>query len=354
MSHRGKENFAARGKRGRSESGQDQTRAQAPESRSESRGAVSRGSAERQGWPAMAAALALALANGSSLAADEAVQRDTRSVSFEVGTGVQYDSNVAVLDLDTSANAGDVAALLELGASYRTRQPGPVGLQVGYNYSQTMHEDFGAFDVGIHRASANLSLDLDKLDAGAMVQYAHALLDGDEFLVLTQYSPYVSKLIGSRLFLRFAYAYSDKDFATNPGRDARADSVSADSFVFLNGLDTYLVFGLRHDVEDALDAQFDYTGHRLRAQLVKRVPAGQRKLTLKAQLRYELRDYDNPTLSIGERRNDRRYQLEVTGDLPIGDRVIASMGYKRADNRSNLPAVDFDEDVLSVNFRAAF
>src|SRR5262245_61885542 len=37
------------------------------------------------------------------------------AVSFEVGAGLEYDSNVAVLELDASTGAGDAAALLELG-----------------------------------------------------------------------------------------------------------------------------------------------------------------------------------------------------------------------------------------------
>jgi hypothetical protein len=290
---------------------------------------------------------------GEGAAADSGASRDDdRAIAFELGTGAQYDSNVAVLELDTSSNAGDAAALLEFGVGYTKPRTGALGLQVGYNLSQTLHEDFDAFDIRIHRGSAGLSYDLEKVDAGATFQYAHAELDGDEFLVLTQVSPFVSKLLGKRLFLRFAYADTDKDFATNPGRDARADALSSDMFVFLNGLETYLVLGVRYDDEDAVDGQFDYTGHRLRAQLSQRFALGARRLTLKAQLRYETRDYAEPTLSIGERRNDDRYQLEVTAQLPIGERVSATFGYKHADNRSNLSSVDFDENVYSVTFRA--
>ena len=290
----------------------------------------------------------------SALAAGEATEEAPRAVSFEIGSGVQYDSNVAVLDLDTSANAGDAAALLELGVGYDTPRSGPVGFQAGYNFSQSLHEDFDEFDVGIHRGSASVSLDLEKLDTGAMLQYARASLDGEEFLVLTQVSPYVSKLVGQKLFLRFAYAYSDKEFATNPGRAARADSVSADTFVFLNGLETYLVLGVRYDEEDAIDGQFDYTGHKLRAQLSRRIALGARRLTLKAQLRYETRDYERPTLSIGAPRNDDRYQFEATAELPIGERVVTAIGYKYADNRSNLSSVDFEENVIAVRFIAGW
>lgn len=283
-------------------------------------------------------------------------QEDTqdRAVSFELGTGIEYDSNVAVLELDTTANAGDRAVLFNFGVGYDKPSSGRFDLQTGYDFSQTLHEEFDAFDVRIHRASATTSYDLGRVDIGAMFQYAHAELDGNEFLTLTQVSPYVSKLFGRRLFLRFAYADSDKDFAGNPGRAATSGAFSSDAYVFLNGLTSYLVFGYRYDDEDAVDEQFDYTGNRFRVQFSRRLAAGSRELTLRTSVRVEARDYAHPTPSIGELRRDDRYQFEASLDVPIGERVTTKIGYKHADNRSNLPSVNFDENMLSVGFTAGF
>jgi hypothetical protein len=35
-------------------------------------------------------------------------------------------------------------------------------------------------------------------------------------------------------------------------------------------------------------------------------------------------------------------------------RVLATIGYKHADNQSNLPSVDFGENVWSASFKATF
>jgi Surface lipoprotein assembly modifier len=277
-----------------------------------------------------------------------------RPLSFEVGTGLEYDSNVAVLDLDSTADAGDTAVLLELGVDYDSAADGPLDFQTGYHFSQSLHDDFDAFDVRIHRGSAAASYDLGRLDAGASLQHAQAELDGADFLTLTQVSPYVSRLLGKRLFLRFAYAHSDKDFAGRRERDATNDSLAADAYVFVNGLTTYVVFGYRYDDENAVDAQFDYAGHKLNAQLSKRISLGARELTSKTYLRYETRDYASPTPSINAERSDDRWQLETTLELPVGERVLARFSYKHSDNRSNLPSVDFDENVVSVGFAATF
>jgi hypothetical protein len=278
-----------------------------------------------------------------------------RAVTINLGAGFEYDSNVAVLELDTSTNAGDRAALLDFGVAYDKPGAGRFDVRAGYDFSQSLHDDFDAFDVRIHRGSATLSYDLGRVDIGTTLQHADAELDGSDFLTLQQISPYLSKLIGQRLFLRFAYAHSDKEFAGNPDRGATADALSADVYVFVDGLTTYLLFGYRNDHEDAIDAQFDYGGDMYRVQLTKRLNRErERELTLRTSLRVENRDYKYPTSSIGAPRRDDRTQVEVSLELPLGERTTAQLVYEHADNRSNLPSVDFAEDVLSVRFRARF
>jgi hypothetical protein len=274
------------------------------------------------------------------------------AVSFEVGAGLEYDSNVAVLELDASTGAGDAAALLELGVAYDRPADTKLDFGAGYNFSETAHEDFSAFDVRIHRASANASYDLGRFDVGATLQHAAAELDGAEFLTLTQLSPYLSRLVGRRLFLRFAYADSDKDFADNPARDATTGSFSSDAYVFVNGLKTYLVFGHRYDDEDAGAAELDYSGQRFGVQLSQRFSAGEREITLRTHLRAESRDYRALTPSIAEPRRDDRRELGLLAEIPVGTRVLTRIGVRRADNESNLPGVDFAETVVSVAFNA--
>lgn len=325
----------------------------------------------RQGFVLIATAVAI-IGSGSVHAADDettrAVDADTAEVAnetieaddeqaerpftFSLGLGAEYDSNVAVLELDTTSNAGDAAALFEFGVSYDKPDEGRFDLRTGYNFSQMRHEDFDAFDVGIHRGSATFSWDLEGVDTGANLQYAYAELDGEEFLVLEQFSPYIQKLMNERLFLRFALAYTEKTFAGNEGRDAEAASLSSDAYVFLNGLTTYLVFGHRYSDEEARDPQFDYGAHRLKLQLNRRFEVGPRTLTFKTYLRYETRDYSHPTPSIGEQRKDDRYQFEALAELPLSERLLATFGYKHADNQSNLSNLDFAENVYSVKLSA--
>ncbi|HET8695933.1 MAG TPA: surface lipoprotein assembly modifier [Gammaproteobacteria bacterium] len=306
-------------------------------------------------------AAALAPSLGAAADADTSVplepaatRDDERAMTFEVGTGLEYDSEVAVLELDTAANAGDMAALVDFGAGYHRLAEGKLDLSAGYNFSQSLHDDFDEFDIRVHRGSGTFGYDLGRVDVGVTLQYADAALHGDEFMTYAQTSPYLSKLVGTRLFLRFAYAYTEKRFATDALRNANTDAVSGDAYVFLNGLRRYLVLGMRYDNEDAVAREFDFAGYRLSAQLAQRLMAKKRELTLRTYLRYEARDYEGVTPSIGAPRDEDRVQLEATLDVPLTKHVVARLGYKRADNRSNLPSVDFDENVLSASLTTTF
>jgi hypothetical protein len=290
-------------------------------------------------------------AGDTATAADE---NENRKVAFRVGTGLEYDSNVAVLELDATSGEGDMAALVDLGVGFNANPTERFNFAADYNFSDMMHEEFDEYDVRIQRGSATGSFDFGRVDIGASYHHALADLDGDDFLTLSQTSPFVTKLIGERLFLRLAYAYTDKDFATSPGRDATTNSFDTEVFVFVDGVKTYLSFGYRYDDEDAIDPQFDFAGNRFKAQFARRVALASREITVKTYLRLEDRDYLNPTLSIGEVRDDRRLQLEAVAEIPLTARIETQISYKYSDNQSNLPSLDFDENVLTVSFSADF
>jgi hypothetical protein len=295
--------------------------------------------------------LCLAALPAIGLADDEASESP---FTFEVGGGFEYDSNVALLELDTSANASDTKRLFDLGVGYDMPEKGRLDFSAGYSFSDSAHDEFDAFDVGIHRVSSTLSYDMGRVDAGVILQHAEAELDGNDFLTLTQISPYVSKLAGKRVFLRFAYADTDKDFAGNPGRAANSTGLSSDFYLFLDGVRTYLLFGIRHDDEDSIDPAFDYSGQKLRVQFSHRFPLDTRELTFKVGARSEHRDYENETPSIGNIRNDHRVQIEATVEIPLTERLTGRLEYKNVNNRSNLVNVDFREEVLAASLTATF
>lgn len=294
------------------------------------------------------------VATFGAMPATAADQTGESAWSGNFGIGAEYDSNVAVLELDETTGDGDYAGLIDLGLAYEPDLGDNADFKIGYDFSQSLHDEFDEFDLRLHRGSVELGYDLGIFKAGVMGHYAHAALDGDEFLTLKRVSPYLSRLFGEVLFLRGAYVDTDKEYEDNPGRDADKRSYSADAFVFLNGLTTYLVFGYDRSDEDAVAAEFDYDGRKYSTQFVQRIGAGKRPLVFKARLRYEERDYTEPTPSIGEERLDERYQAKLSLDIPLSEHLTAQTAYHYADNRSNLPEVDFQEHVGSLMLSVGF
>lgn len=276
------------------------------------------------------------------------------AVNFNAGVGVKHDSNVAVLELDATSGESDLAGLLDLGASLSYNVTDKATLRADYAFSHTEYDDFTDFNLTIHRGSLDAAYDFEEFDAGLSYHYIEALLDSSGFLNMRQTSPYLAKLFDNNVYVRGAYIHTDKRFDDNPSRDATSDAVSADVFVFFNNLKTFVVLGYKHTREDARAAQFDYDGNQLSAQISHKVAIGERDLRLRSRVRYEARDYDSVTPSIGAQREDDRYRFDASAAWPFGDHLTATAQYEYADNRSNLRTIDFAEHVFSLRLDARF
>lgn len=296
-------------------------------------------------------ALAWLLVGGMVAAAETA---PNHTLSGSVGIGIRYDSNVAVQDLDESTGRGDLAALLEAGLAWQWRPAGGPRLRAGLEHWQSRRFELEEFDLHINRLSLDASTHLGRTEAGLLLHRADAALGGDRYLVFGQASPYLSRNFGERLVLRLAYTWTEKDFSTDPQRDTRAGTASADAFVLLDGVRHYLLLAARFDDEQAREREFEFSGHRLSGHWIRRVPAGAHELLLRAGLRLEVRRYAEPLLPLERARRDERYRLETRLELPVWGPVTASARYEYAENRSTLSAADFSEHVVALSFEAAF
>ena len=96
--------------------------------------------------------------------------------------------------------------------------------------------------------------------------YAQANLDGDKYLTYQQVSPYVSRQFGDAVFLRGAYAYTDKTFKGRADRDAKSNALQADAYFFLDGVNRYITVGVKGTKEDATGPEFDYKSGTYKAE----------------------------------------------------------------------------------------
>ncbi len=273
--------------------------------------------------------------------------------SIEFSTGIEYDSNVSVVELDTTTAEGDFAALFDLGVEYETDIGENTSFEVGYDFGQDIQFDITDFNTQTHRGSAKLSHDLGDVDFGVSYQFVHSRLNGEGFLTLNRVSPFVSSYVGDRAaYLRGSYIYTDKNFVGVSDRDANVNAINGEVFYFLNGLTTYFIVGYRFEIEDAVGAEFDFNAHNVKLRVVQRVPIGDRRAKLRAGWRYEKRDYDSITPSIGAIRDDTRHKFDASVQIPLNDIFYAEIEYNYDIFDSNLPSVDFTQSVATLRIGA--
>jgi hypothetical protein len=289
--------------------------------------------------------LALAAAPAYAQEADASADAIFR---FEGKVGAEYNSNVAVLDLDTNTGEGDWAVTINALVEASGKPVDNLTLRGGYEFSQTLHEEFDAFDLALHRRFAEVAYDFDLVTVGVLGNVAQANLDGDEYLTFTQVSPYISRQFGDSLFARASYAATDKSLEGRPLRDATSDTLAADAYFFLDGTRSYIAIGGKAIEEDANSDELDFSSGSARVRFVQRFDALEREVTFRAGAEYEQRDYQNPTALIGAPREDRRTAVDLSLEAPVVDNIFVEGSYRYGGYQSNLASADYDEHVTSV------
>ena len=275
-------------------------------------------------------------------------------LSVEFSAGVEYDSNVSVDEIDNNTGADDFAAVLDADLEFEKEISENTEFSLGYSFSQSLHDEFTNFDIQSHFASADLSHDFGSFDFGGAYRFIYTRLGGDGFLVMQQISPYFTKFFGKKIFVRADYTYTDKDFENRTDRDTTGHSGGADIYWFLDGVRTYFVTGYKYKDENAVDSQFDYASHNIKARFSQRIPIGKRDAKLKLGWRYETRDYSSITPSIGAIRDDDRHRFQAELEIPLSDRIYTLLEYEYADYSSNLPSADYTQSVASTRLGVRF
>ena len=305
-----------------------------------------------------ALACSIALAVHPALAAEEndktgepdstKTARHASPFRAEISAGVEYDSNISVEQIDQNTGNDDFAALINADFGYRKKFDNNTSLDVSYNFSQSLYNDFTNFDLQTHFASADLSHDFGGVNVGAAYRFIYTRLGGDGFLAMQQASPYASTFIGKKFFVRVDYTYADKNFIDRADRDAKSNAGNADLYWFVKGVRTYFAVGYGYEKEDAVDPQFDFAANKVKVRFSKRIPMGRNHATFKLGWRFEARDYSSITPSIGVKRNDRRHRLQSELEIPLTKHVFGVVEFDHNIYDSNLPSADYTENVVGA------
>lgn len=301
--------------------------------------------------PVILGSTAVFLFSMNSLSANAA---DDSPFSISASVGIEYDSNITVQEVDVDTGEGDIAGLIDFSANYEFEATSSTSFEVGYSFSQSLHEDATGFDLQTHLVTANAKQKFDGFDVGLNYLYINTSLGGDSFLEIHKVSPYVAFFAAPSVYVRAAYSYTDKDLETSNERDAETHAVGASVFYFMNHSKTYLMFSYRYDSLDANADRFDYDGHDIKLRYQVKFPFAGRDARFRIGGRYVKRNYDAITPSIGEVRNDERVSLETMIEIPFWEMLNARLKYRYTDATSNLSSADYQESLVSFEIGFEF
>ena len=294
-------------------------------------------------------ALAAVLAGSGAFADDRRVDFD-----FNLGVGASYDTNVALIELDSNAGEPDAVALLEAGLGARVRLGENFRLATSYDFSATRYREFSDFDLDLHHGHLSLTRSKGLFDGAIAIDYFEGVLSGEDYLTQTQLSPSVSRLFGSRWFLRGAYARGDKAFATQQERNARSDALRFDTYLLLDGMDHYVALSAQALAEDARSADYDFGSVMGQLSWGYRIDNPRNDVNLKASLRFERREFDSVMLESGRMRSDDRLRARVAATIPLSEHATVAASIERTQNTSGLPSANLDRSVYTVEYGVAF
>ncbi|MBI4384948.1 MAG: tetratricopeptide repeat protein [Nitrospinae bacterium] len=262
---------------------------------------------------------------------------------FDASAGWQYDDNVTRVEQDTVTGKSDSAGVFEFNGSYKLIDGPRYGLEVDYDLFQSVYDESTNFDFQSHGATIAGSRDAQGWDAGMDYSYNYSTLGGVNFLETHTLRPSFGFSGMENFYVGASYLFQDKNFLRLPSRDAANHSFGIDNFFFFMDSKAYVLFGYRFDREDAAGPEFDYFGHLFSGGVQLPLP-----LDSKARIayKYNLRDYEHITPSIGEERRDDKQTLKLTLTKKVFPFLSLKMDYEHIISDSNLSSVDFTQNVV--------
>lgn len=283
---------------------------------------------------------------------------EARRWSLRGHLGLLWDDNVSQREADVSSGRSDGAGVVDLGGTYRLLEDSLVDLETAYDFSQTAYFQESDFDLQSHGFGLSASRGLGPVEGAFDYGYTLATLGGDWFLGFHEIAPSIGfapargwhAAAGPRLIVK---SFDDS------ARDALQSGFAFDGYVFPNLISerfpvgSYGVLGLGFQHEDADAAEYDFLGLSLRTGL--HLPFSIASVGHELDLSYRLRwqDYSHLTPSIGRKRLDEIHTTRLRLSRDLGETLKLRLEYRFVHSDSNLPAVDYDQNTLSLGLAFA-
>ena len=281
-----------------------------------------------------------------------------RRWSVSGNLGFLYDDNVSAAQADLSSGEGDGAFAAELSSDYRLIDSAALDLDAGYDFYQTAYFRLNQFNQQIHGFHLDAAREIKGGDAGLGYRFTLSLLGGDRFMDIHEVRPSFGRSLLPRWYAVLAPRIQMKKFHDDEPRDALNGGFTLDNFVFfLDGFQSYAILGVGFDGENAKGPEFDFLGTAARVGL--RHPfslnlLGEGHYRLELDYAFRLRNYRNITPSIDAVRKDRVHVARFCLARRISEHTEVRLAYEHTTSVSNLPSMDYPENVAGMSFAFDF
>lgn len=287
-------------------------------------------------------------------------ERAARPWDLEIGTGIQYDSNVR---LDPSDRRDDVGFLFRLGGHYDPYRDDRTLVRLDYDFFQVLHTDVPDYDVRSHRFRGTVARALTpEVWLGAQAGYDHVTLDTHAYVQEPWVMPYLSILESDIGATQIVYRHGEQDFLGTPfggheiDRDGPIDATGVNQLFYF--LDRRLTLNVGYAYEEATPHKLsgdDYARQTHQARVGVRFPAWWRTL-VEVEYLYRYEDYTEPNTAVGGRktRQDNGNYISAFVRRPIVANLDGVVSYFTTVNGSNIAIYDYDRHIVAFELRYSF
>jgi hypothetical protein len=274
-------------------------------------------------------------------------------LSVSVSAGYEYDSNLTVDAIDSSSDAGDSSLVFDGSVNFDVFDTEEGGFSAGYNYFQTVHNEFDEFDMAIHGFNLDGRYTIDRIDLGTTYMFNTIKLGGEAFMNMHTMRPNIGYLMdNNKVYLIGSYEYQKQDFDAFSlrGRDAKRHSIGAKS-IFLLGDGRTATASYDWTDHNTSDLGYSYTGHKIDFGLKLPIDMFDRETIFRTGYKFQTKDYQiaSRRYTDGETRVDKRHTISASWQVPIVSGFYAKAEIEYIASNSNYSVVDYNETISTFS-----
>jgi len=272
-------------------------------------------------------------------------------LSATLSVGYESDDNVTTSELDTSSGISDEAMVIDLGLALSLGNES-LGVELGYDFSQTDYDTQDAFDIESNTFSLIVDKEVLGLNLMGIGLYTDVELAGSGLLDMSNYIFSVGRLVGDSWYFNPGVSYAEKDFDVNNDRDA--DQYGFDLSLFFLGESATIRLVYRYEDEDTVGDETDYGANIYTIAVKGNVSATSEDISYEVKYQKNDKEYDNVTQSIGTKRSDDKDTFDVELSYQFNEHVELVGSYTYIDSNSNLSTSDFDQNIYNLSLGLSY